>query len=492
MQIVNKNSSYKQVFKATSLFGGAQLIIIIIGLIRSKIIAFFLGTVGFGLSSLLNAPIQIILTITGLGISFSAVRDISIAHGKQDLMQIRKVYSTFRYWMWITGILGIIITLILAPFLSSWSFGNSSYTLVFICLSVTILFTSFSNGQAAYLRGIRKLSSSAKASILGPLLGLIFSIPLYYLYGMSAIAPCIFLTAIVTLLSSWIFFRTVAPPKMKLSVKEIFHEGSGMIRLGIVMTVAGLLTQLVSYIIILFISKEGGVGEVGLYNAGWSITNQYVGIIFSAMAVDYFPRLAAVSDDNLKVKETVNEQGEITILLLAPALLLFIILMPLIVELLFTNDFINIIPFVRWVALGMILRAAAWVIAFVPGAKGDTKFFLILELIGGFVFCFVTILGYLYWGLEGAGIAFAINYLVYLAIVYYATHKRYQYSFNSGLIKILIVQLSVLIIETFIIKCNQYVCLLSSLMIVACFSYSFIELNTRLGLISIIKKYIWK
>ena len=40
------------------------------------------------------------------------------------------------------------------------------------------------------------------------------------------------------------------------------------------------------------------------------------------MGLDYFPRLAAISQDNVKVKEMVNQQIEVVLFLMAPFVLL--------------------------------------------------------------------------------------------------------------------------------------------------------------------------
>lgn len=62
---------------------------------RSKIIALYLGADGFGVTSLLNTPLQLIATITGLGISFSAVREIAIAYEQREQERLDRIYSVF-------------------------------------------------------------------------------------------------------------------------------------------------------------------------------------------------------------------------------------------------------------------------------------------------------------------------------------------------------------------------------------------------------------
>ena len=70
-------SSYGSIMKATSIFGGVQVFNILITLIRGKFVAILIGTAGMGLNGLLLSGLNLIRTITSLGVSESAVRDIA-------------------------------------------------------------------------------------------------------------------------------------------------------------------------------------------------------------------------------------------------------------------------------------------------------------------------------------------------------------------------------------------------------------------------------
>ena len=69
---------YRDIVKATTLFGGVEVIRIIVGVIQSKIIALLLGTAGVGIQGLYINTIQMISQLTALGLRTSAVREIKI------------------------------------------------------------------------------------------------------------------------------------------------------------------------------------------------------------------------------------------------------------------------------------------------------------------------------------------------------------------------------------------------------------------------------
>ena len=79
--MTDSQSSYRQIFKPISLFGGMQVITILISFVCTKFVAVLLGTAGVVTLGLFNAPMGLIASLTGLGISYSAIRDISEAAG---------------------------------------------------------------------------------------------------------------------------------------------------------------------------------------------------------------------------------------------------------------------------------------------------------------------------------------------------------------------------------------------------------------------------
>lgn len=80
MNETEKKDSYTHVLKYAGIFGGVQGLNIIIGLVRNKLIALLLGPAGMGLASLFNTAINFISQATNFGISFSAVKHLSLIH----------------------------------------------------------------------------------------------------------------------------------------------------------------------------------------------------------------------------------------------------------------------------------------------------------------------------------------------------------------------------------------------------------------------------
>lgn len=435
------NTSYRQIMKATSIFGGVQVFTIIISVIRSKFVAILLGPTGMGIAGLLTSTSSFVSMLTEFGLGTSAVKNIGFANGTGNPKRISTIIIVLRRLIWITGTLGTLLMIVLSSWLSQLTFGNHDYTFAFIWISITLLFTQLSKGQLVLLQGMRKLQYLAKASLMGSLLGLIITVPLYYKFGIEGIVPSIIIASLVSLLLSWYFANKIKIEPVKVSVMRTYAEGRSMLVMGLMISLSGMFVLGNAYIVRIYISNIGGVAEVGLYSAGFAIITTYVGLVFTAMGTDYYPRLSAVAHNNLLCKETVNQQAEIAVLILAPILMVFLVFINWVIVILYSEKFIAVNNYVHWAALGMLFKAASWSIGYILLAKANSKLFFWNELIANIYILVLNIFGYYYFGLTGLGITFMVGYLIYLVQMYILCKKKYQFSFNTAFIRIFIVQL---------------------------------------------------
>ena len=78
--MMEKQNSYSHILKYTGLFGGVQVLGILVGLVRNKLVALILGPMGMGLLALFSSTIKLVGDSTNLGLSISAVRNMSGAN----------------------------------------------------------------------------------------------------------------------------------------------------------------------------------------------------------------------------------------------------------------------------------------------------------------------------------------------------------------------------------------------------------------------------
>ena len=490
----NNHSSYRSIFKATSLFGGVQIFQILIQIVKSKFVAILLGPTGLGIMGLYQSGLQLVQQISSMGLAQSAVRDVSEANGSDDMLRISRIVTVVRKLVWFTGLIGLIIVACCSPLLSKASFGNYDYTIPFIILSVTLLLEQLSAGQKVVLQGMRRFKELAKCSVWGVTLGFITSVPLYYLFGIDGIVPTLVLNSICSLALSWIYSRNIKIENTHVTPRQTLEQGKQMLVMGISISLSGIFSTIVAYVLRSFIQGNGGLEQVGLYQAGFVIMTTYVGMVMNAIGTDYYPRLAAINQDNAKCRETVSQQGEIATMILAPMLAICLIFMPFVLQLLYSDKFLSANEYISWACVGMMLRMGAWIIAYLFIAKAESKLYIISELSINILNLIFSLIGYRYLGLTGLGIAFALGYLVYFILVYVIAKKRYDFSFTNSFVKIYCIQLLLIIAclaIVFLFDGWQKYTLGFVVIVISCF-LGIRGLNQRMDLLGFIKNKIIK
>jgi len=482
--VSDSSKSYQQILKTTSLFGGVHFFTILISIIRTKLIAVFIGPAGMGIIALLNSTLNVISGFSGLGTETSAVKNISENYKNNDFKTVSTTIQIVKKIVFFTGIFGMLLTILFSKALSTIAFGDSSQMYAFIFLAVTVLFKQLSTGQLAVLQGLRQMQLLAKANLYGSLFGLVFSIPFYYFLKIDAIIPTILTASITALIFSFYYSGKVKIEKEKVSKTVFFAEGKSIVKLGLMLTISGVLTLLSTYLVQIYIGKIGGLEQVGFYNAGFTLLNSYVGIIFTVMSTDYFPKLAAVNTDNEKVRSGVVQQAFISITIITPIIVLFLTFISIIIPVIYTAKFNAVIPMVCFGILGMLFRSVSWAMGFILIAKGDSKMFIKTAIGFNILSLIMNIAGYYFDGLEGLGISFCLYFLFHFIGLKIITKKRYDFYFDKDFYQTYFVCFLICII-TFLLRYLEFPILKYSLMTVMVFvslAFSVNQINKKTNL----------
>ncbi|MBR1547463.1 MAG: oligosaccharide flippase family protein [Prevotella sp.] len=421
-----RNDSYSHVLKYTSIFGGVQGLNILMGLVRNKLVAVLLGPEGMGLASLFQTTVNFISQATNLGISFSAVRNVSELFDAGDTERILHFVKVVRSWSLLTGLVGMLVCMVIGPLLNAFTFSWGDHTLHFILLSPLVMLLAVTGGETAILKGARQLRSLAAIQILNVVAALLIAVPMYYLFGQTGIVPVMVMMGLASMFFTIRSSYRLYPLRLG-GATGVLGEGMGMVRLGVAFTLAGILGSGADFVVRSWLNVNAGLDVVGLYNTAYMMTMTYAGLIFSAMETDFFPRLSAANHDIAASNEIINKQVEVSLLLISPMLVLAQFALPIAVPLLLSYKFLPIVDMMRLLLLALYLRSVKLPVAYLPLAKGDAVSYLILEAIYDVAVVIFIIMGYTGYGLVGTGMAITlVAAFDYLLIIGYA-HYKYSY-----------------------------------------------------------------
>lgn len=483
-------SQYRSILKATSIFGGTQIIQMMVSIIRGKFVALLIGSAGMGLSTMYMSTLTMIITIFGLGLGSSVVKDLSKSFGAHDMHQFSVIAKVYRRLLVFLAIIGSLFVIAISSYLSEWAFETTEHKFEYCFLSLIVFFSLLSSGNNALLVSTRRIKDVAACNVIGSVISLITCVPLFYFYRVDGIVPGLIVSTFANYVVTWFFARKVKLEQCRINTHDIYKHGYSLITLGVSMTIAILVGQFTHYCINISVSRLGGLSDLGFYNAAVSITTQVISMVFAAMSSDYFPRLAASMDSQEKMSETINEQSEILLYLAVPILIAFMVVAPIVIKVLLSDEFLVITTFIRIVCFGMILKVASYALGTVSFAKGDKKVYLLLEAgYNNIAHLVLSVSFYYLWGLIGLAYSFVVDFFLYYIIISIVDRKRYHYIASRELKMVTafsFIALGMVLVLDYFLDSNQFYIIASIIALITIYFY-ILRLNKKTNLIVFLK-----
>lgn len=443
-------NSFRNILKGTSIFGGVQVFNILISAVRLKFVAMILGPAGMGIAGLFNSASLTIQQFASLGLNLSVVKEIG--HSKDNEDHLKDVLAAIKPLILMSAALGAFICLLFPGMLSSITFGDSNKTGGFLLLSAAVFFSIAGGAMMSVLQGLHAIKPLSKASIIGSTVGLTIGVPLYWFFNTDGIVPAMIVLALSTCIWYLISLRKVLKTKSASWQTEVHLPIlKQVLFMGLILMSNDLFRNLVNFIINIFVRSHGGETEVGFFQSCNTMTSQYSAIVFTAMAMDYLPRLASAAGNDSKMCEVVNRQMETVGLLIAPVACAVIFFAPFVIEILQTEKFLVAVPLLRLLAMAVVVRALMYPLGYIVFAKDNKQLFFWMESIGANALTLtLTCVGYALLGLEGLGYAAIADCFICLCVYILVNRRLYGYRLSKDAAKITLAALFSAIIMTIV------------------------------------------
>jgi len=270
----------------------------------------------------------------------------------------------------------------------------------------------------ALIQGTRRIADLARVQIQSAAGGTIAAVICYYTLGLRGLVPALLIATAIQFCLAWAVARRVPVPVVRMTLRESMLNARSMVGLGIAMMWTGLVGSAVGYGINLVLTHQLSLQALGIYSAAFALSGMFANFVLNAMGSDYYPRLAAVADDNHAVNKLVNEQTEVGLLLSVPGLVATLTMAPWIVQIFYTREFLPAATLLHWFTLGCLGRVISWPLGYLLMAKSRAGWLIASETSGSAIHFSLVIIGVQLMGLEGAAVAFFALYVVYIAIVF--------------------------------------------------------------------------
>lgn len=410
-----------------------------------KIVAVLIGPSGVGVVNILQSATQLISTFTQLGIDSSAVREIANATASNEHQRLTRAVITLRRLVWITGSLGMLLTVVLSYPLSCWLFQTSEMTVSIACLSTSVLLGALSGGQLALLQGTRRIRLVAALGIFSAAAATVIAGILYYFYREDGIVAVLVSTSCITLAVNW-----YGTSKVKLEVADVTYEDTlkaawPFVSLGLSFMWSGLIASAVALIIRSEISRTHGLEAVGIFAAAWSLSGMLANFVLQAMSADFYPRLTGVADDNTRVNRMVNEQIEIACLIGVPGLLLTLAVSPWIVSLVYTPSFSKASELMPYFVGSVFIQVSGYPLGFIQRAKAKSGWIFLSQTEANLLLLGLTLVLIRTNGLVGCAIASLSMYTIHQFVTLGIARHLSGFRFEPSTVVVLLTSLALML-----------------------------------------------
>ena len=408
------------IVKVSSLSALATVIKMLTGMVSTKVVAVAIGPVGVALLGQLNNFSTMVLGLSNGGIN------TGITKFTAEYSQSPRRYNIFLgTGFWITLVLSVITGLVLvlgAGFFARTILKDAQYAFVFHVFGATVILYALNALLISVMNGFREFKKFVTSNIIASITGLIFAVVLAKLYDIPGAliglvtyqSVVFFVTLLLVSKAPWFQWRIFTRQFSRSAARKLSHFSLMAIVSALLMPAAQLLVR--DYIGTHTLAGDAGLRQAGLWEAVNKISIMYLMVVTTSLGVYYLPRLTELKSD-FELRQEVFKVYKLLIPFLLLASIFIFIAKPLIIQILYSSEFMEMEKFFLWQLPGDLFKMCGWVLGYIMIARSMTRTYVIMEFISagaqvGFSMFFID-----QFGSIGGSIGYAAGHLLYLVIM---------------------------------------------------------------------------
>lgn len=387
----------------------------------TKVVATKIGPEGIAFVGQFQNTVTI-FTLASTGLISAGVVKYLAEHYEDPDKQLKVIQTGYKIVL-ISAFIVAILILGMSSYLSNAVFHSSSFQSVYLFYGGFIILMALNTFFSSVLNGFKLILKLTLINIVGSLAGVFFTVLFAYVWGVKGVLIAGNFTALIIFIINAFYMSKVDGfswrPSFSSWDKPILKSFSRYI----LMSLMSFLMPLTQLVIRNEILSKYSIREAGYWQAVTRISDYYLTFITTVLSVYYVPRLSEIKEKHELRKEIIS--GYKIILPVVSLLALGIwVFRTLIVHLLFSKEFLPMIPLFTFQLAGDVIKIASWIIACVMMARAMTRLFVITEILFSICFTVLSILFIEKFGLIGATYAFCLNYFLYFIATFLLLRKK--------------------------------------------------------------------
>ena len=399
----------------TSLLNGIVVVTrVLTALVINKVLAVFVGPSGYAIIGQFQNAISVIVSLAGVGLG-AGVTKSTAAHFDDELRQ-KAIWRTAMILALASSICVGVALVMFRGLLADALLHDRDMAGVFVWLAMGLPAIAANNLLLAMTNGKKDVAVFVIANVVGSLLILVLAGALTYYFNLFgalvafAVSPAVTLLATALLLRrrKWLRFRDLWGALDRGALREL----SGFALMGLTSALS-MPTALI--LIREMLSTSLGLTQAGYWQASWRLSEVYLMLITTTLAVYFLPRIAEIRKTRA-LKSEILKVFRLAIPVVIVTSILIFLARDLIIEVLFTTAFSPMRDLFGWQLLGDSIKISGWILGYVMLGRAMVRSYVITEVLFSALFFGLAHVFVNWFGLQGVGMAFLVNSLLYLGV----------------------------------------------------------------------------
>lgn len=395
----------------TSLLSGIAVAIKMLTLLGiNKVLAIYVGPVGYAALGQFQNSVQMITTFASGAINTGVTK--YTAEYYNDEARQHAVWRTAGTIALIGSLSTALLVIGFNRILAEWFLKDEAFGGVFIWFASTLVFFIFNTLLLAILNGKKEIRRYISANIAGSIFALLvtsFMAGNFGIYGaLVALAIYQSLTFIVTAFlvykASWFKFRYLVGPIDKQEARNLAKFTAMALTSAICIPVSHILIR--NHLGVTF-----GWEAAGYWEAVWRLSLAYLLIVTTTLGVYYLPRLSELQREKIWPEMIYGYKIILPFAVVSSLAVYF--LRDYLIAILFSDEFYPARDLFAWQMVGNCLKVGSLIMSYYILSRASVAIFIMLELVYAVSFVLLSIFFVGTLGLEGVAVAYAASYALY-------------------------------------------------------------------------------
>lgn len=408
-------------FKISSLNSFAILLRIGLGLVISKVLAIYVGPAGMALVGNLRNFQTSLESFATLGFQNGIIK--YTAQFKEDNEQFKKLISTVAITISLFILLLGVGLFIFREAIASYLFSSENeYEIIIKAIIFSLPFYGFSLFFSSLINGLEKYKKVVYISIIGNIIGFVFSLFLVFNYNvLGALLAMVLAPTTNFFIASFFVFKEIKLfqfIRLKFFDKKILKNLSSYSAMALFSAITG---PMIYIFLRNHLIDTSGIDNAGYWESMSRISSYYMLFVSSLMSMYFLPQLAVSNEEETKLIFRNYFKTIVPVFFVGIVLIYFS--RNLIISILFTKEFQPVSELFLWQLLGDFFKVCSWILALHFLAKRQTFAYFVTEI---FSYSTLILVGYFAinrFDAEGAVLAHSVTYFFYLIMLSFNFRK---------------------------------------------------------------------